>query len=684
MKDRSENNGDARTLRDLLEPIFRHKEKGLLFLLVVVLSTLSVLAFTPSQYTSTAKLIVRRGREGALLDPVTLAENTLPLHKTWESEINTELEILGSRELVVSVAQKLGDDLFLQGDGAAGSGMLKPLRLALVPAHRLLIKLRKGFAGLLPGAEQKSGMSQTCRTVKMIEDNLQVEAPPQSDIITVSFSAANPELAQDVASQLVDTYLDRRIDVHRIPGAHQFFGLQAETLLHELNVAEDSIIAIKNGAGVSSLEESRREIQTAIENIRTQQLQNESALASANARVATLRSMLSQKAPANSIERSSAILDPAERLELQATLRNDEITQAALLAEASEFDRQLGRLRQEFTSINRLVAPIRKLEREQALLEEAYRKYYQDEEQARINEELETRKISNVSIVQNATLPDKADPSGKTLKFFAALFMGLIGAVAIPFGVDSLDPTLHSKADVDERLGLKTLLELPQLRHGELSGFMEADARKKKSPRGRMAHRNATQSVDDYFQELLFKILSARASGNGGPFVIGITSSSAGEGVSSIAANLAAAFAGDDRFEDVLLLDAAMQTHLDEMTAQMEFAPFSYQQISQMENDEESGNAGRSSALFAEQLNQAKRQRHKVIVADLSPVCPGGDTIRIAPDLDCVILVVEAEQTPWRDALRTAEFLTESKSNLCGVILNRKISVMPEWLYRKL
>ncbi len=89
MKDRSENNGDARTLRDLLEPIFRHKEKGLLFLLVVVLSTLSVLAFTPSQYTSTAKLIVRRGREGALLDPVTFAENTLPLHKTWESEINT-------------------------------------------------------------------------------------------------------------------------------------------------------------------------------------------------------------------------------------------------------------------------------------------------------------------------------------------------------------------------------------------------------------------------------------------------------------------------------------------------------------------------------------------------------------------------------------------------------------------
>lgn len=683
MTETNKNNGYARNVRDLLESIFRHKEKGLLFLLIVALSTLTVLAFTPSEYTSMSKLIVRRGREGVLWDPAVSAGRILPLHKTWESEINTELEILGSRELMVEVAQRLGDDLFLQGDGSFASGMLKPLRLALAPARRLLIKLRKGLAGRLSGAEQTNGVGQQYRVVKMIENHLCIEAPSESDIITVSYTAASPELARDVVSQLVDIYLDRRIDVHRVPGAHQFFGQQTETLLSELKVAEDSISAIKNRAGVSSLEESRRTLQAAIESIRTQQLQNESALASANARVATLRAMLSKKAPSSSMEKNSALLDPTERLELQATLRNDEIKQAALIAEANEADRQLAQLRQELADVNTLDGPIRKLEREQDLLEERYRKYYQDEEQSRINEELEIRKISNVNIVQNATLPAKADPSGKLLKFFAALFMGMIGSVAISFGADYLDPTLHSTADVDERLGLRTLLELPHLRHGALPCFIDPDVRKKRV-RGRVMHWRETSGVDDYFQELLFKILSVRESAPSGPFVIGITSSFSGEGVSSVAANLANAFARDDRFENILLLDVTQQAHPAETAKRMASAPFTYQHISPMENDGEPASAGRSTARVEEMLNQARRHGYKAVVVDLSPVCPGGTAIRIAADLDCVILVIEAEQTPWRDALRTAEFLTESRSNLCGVILNQKILAMPEWLYRKL
>lgn len=669
----------ARTVRDVLETVFRHKKMGLLFLLIVMLTTLAVLAFKPSQYTSTAKLIVRRGREGVFLDPVISSGNALPLHKEWESEINTELEILESRELLTEVAERLGDDLLSREEESAASGMLKPVRIVLGPARRLLVKFQKSLAGLSadPGEDRAPGGSS--KAVEAIEDSLIVKSPEKSDIIMVSFSAASPKLARDVVAQLVDIYLDRRIDVHRVPGAHQFFGQQTEQLLHELKAAEDSISAIKNGTGVSSLEESRHVLQTSIGTIRTQQLQNKSALAAANARVVTLRAMLSRQDSGNPGAKTSALLDPTERLELQATLRSDEVAQAALLAEAGEYDRQLEQLRQELAEVNTLDAPIRKLEREQELLEEKYRKYYRDEEQARINEELETRKISNVSIVQNATVPSKADPSGKALKFFAAIFMGLFGAVGIAFGADYMDPALHSEADVAERLGQRTLLVLPRLRNGALSGYLRPDARKA-GLKGRAASRN----VDDYFQELLFKLLSGRERGAGGPFVIGVTGSVSGEGVSSLAANLAAACVHDDRFANTLLLDASREEHPEKRAGRMESAPFAYQHIRQGSDGVDPEDADGGIARFAGQLSQAKKQNYDVIVADLPPVSLGGCTLRMAEALDTVVVVVTAGSTPWRDALRTVGFLADSKSNLCGVILNRKILAMPQWLYQKL
>lgn len=672
-------------MRDLVELAFRHKRKAIFFFLAVVSTTLIVLICMPDEYTSTAKLMVRRGREGLFLDTSSSAGNALPIYKEWESEINTELEILGSRELVIEVAHALEKDLTGKKQPPPEEGLLKPVQTALSSMREWVGTSREQFSTATEITANGKNLSSIDKAVEILEKNLLIEARKKSDIITVSYTADSPELARKVVNQLVNIYLDRRIDVHRVPGAQQFFGQQTEQLMKELKTAEQSISAIKNDAGISSLEDSRRYLLTARETVRALQLENEAALASAQARVMTLRNMLSKQTSSNVTGQNNALLDREERLELQITLHNEEITQAALTAEAKELALQLTQLQLELAEINTLDAPLHELKREQELLEIKYRKYYEDKEQARINEELETRKISNVRIVQNATLPVKSDPSGKPFKAIAAVLIGLLGAMGIAYGADSLDPTLHSSSDISEHLHLKTMLELPIFRNEKLYYFVHPYAKKNsKKPRLKHSKHSIQREVNDYFQELLFKILATQEPDNSQPFLIGVTSGSSDEGVSSIAANLATAFALDDRFADTLLLDASLKEAYGSLSEQMETAPFTYEHIESEEPSEDSKDGLVGIKLFTDRLTKFEKEDHDVIVVDLPPVSQGGGSIRMAAALDCTLLVITAESTHWRDAKRGAELLTGASAKLCGAILNRKHFAMPQWLYRKL
>jgi len=69
---------------------------------------------------------------------------------------------------------------------------------------------------------------------------------------------------------------------------------------------------------------------------------------------------------------------------------------------------------------------------------------------------------------------------------------------------------------------------------------------------------------------------------------------------------------------------------------------------------------------------------------DIPPVSEGGYAVRVAAELDIVILAGEAGRAPWRTVLRNAGLLTSAKASLGGIILNRQRFAMPAWLYRKL
>ena len=56
----------------------------------------------------------------------------------------------------------------------------------------------------------------------------------------------------------------------------------------------------------------------------------------------------------------------------------------------------------------------------------------------------------------------------------------------------------------------------------------------------------------------------------------------------------------------------------------------------------------------------------------------------VAPDVDGVVLVVEADRTKRDQIFRARQTIEMAQGQLMGLVLNRRRHVVPEWFYKRL
>jgi Mrp family chromosome partitioning ATPase len=72
------------------------------------------------------------------------------------------------------------------------------------------------------------------------------------------------------------------------------------------------------------------------------------------------------------------------------------------------------------------------------------------------------------------------------------------------------------------------------------------------------------------------------------------------------------------------------------------------------------------------------------LLVDLPPVLGAPDATLLAPRLDGVLLVLEAEGTRWEVAREARHRLEAAGARVIGAVLNKKPHPIPNWLYRLL
>jgi uncharacterized protein involved in exopolysaccharide biosynthesis len=421
---------------------------------------------------------VRLGRENVRLD-ATAALGQGPVIATplsRECEINSVARIVASRAVIEKVVDQLGPGAVLHSTAAAGASFATP-----VPDQKIA-----WAASLLPS----TGLSPRERAILKFEKKLDVEAVPRTNVIAVSYEAGSPELAQQAVDAVVQTYLDEHVRLNRTPRAHQFMLDQIARAQKELQQKEVELKRLRTETGVTDPHEQRSLLVQRMARLEDTLLEAEASVAAAEVEVANLEETLvglsqtqvtsqttgagneaidrmreqlyllqlqqedllskytsdhykvrqieEQIAQAKAIlaeeegRRTETILGPNaayEQTRLELVRKRPVL--AALRTKVSELKSQHTEVTADLETFNSHSLQVIALEREVSILEDNYRKYAHNLEQARIDESLEDEGITNITVAQPATLSAKPVRPVMLLNLFLGVVFSTLGGVSL-------------------------------------------------------------------------------------------------------------------------------------------------------------------------------------------------------------------------------------------------------------
>jgi uncharacterized protein involved in exopolysaccharide biosynthesis len=494
----------ATTTRDICGILFRHKAKVIFCFTLSVCAAIAIVFFWPRKYKSESKLLVRLGRETVTLDPTATTGQVIPISMSRETEVSSVLEMLHSRVIIEKLVDEMGPDAILRPSTVAtNSG-------ALVSPPNLT-----SWLNLDPVSDREKAIAR-------VGQCLDSAIEKKSDVITISGTTDSPELSQRIVSKFVHIYLGEHSRLHRSAGSQSFFTEQTELLRKQLGDALAKLRDAKNGMGVVGVENERVILQKEVVDAEMNLAETTTALAAAHKRVDELRKgflALPERLPTDEVkgfanaaadsmrqelyllevreaELSSRFTDdfpglvavreqirnakaPLSKEEqrrtqstttvnsvhssVKLTLLTEDANIQSLNAQKLALSDHLSQLRARVHSLNDNEPQIAKLEQEVERCKANYATYCDKSEQSRIDNALQSERITNVNVIQPASLIASPVSPRKN----SVLALGILGGLVLGIGAallaEHLDPSLKSPTDVENRLSLPVLVAIPRV-----------------------------------------------------------------------------------------------------------------------------------------------------------------------------------------------------------------------------
>jgi uncharacterized protein involved in exopolysaccharide biosynthesis len=354
--------------------------------------------------------------------------------------------------------------------------------------------------------------------VLKFEKKLDVKGIIKSNVIEVSYRHKDPKKAADATNLLIEFYREKHLQVYSAPRS-PFLEEQLAAYTKQLNASEDKFQAFKQQNEVYSLSEERtnllkervdvdknyKETQSAVKELR----QKLSVLANQAKHISESNDYYtpSDRGPAISAlqtklfelqtreqellskyeERNRLVIDVRREIEsAKALLRaqEDDIKQMVktgnpiyqevekqrIVAEAdlkaqeakeAEIKEQITRMDREIKNLDLKEKQFQTLNRNASTDETNYKTYLQKFQEALISEDLNRKKIANISIVESAAVPIKPVRPRKTLNIVLSIFLGAIAGLGFAFFLEHNGQCMSTAESVERRIGLPVLASIP-------------------------------------------------------------------------------------------------------------------------------------------------------------------------------------------------------------------------------
>jgi len=419
------------SLRDLLTIVFKHKYKIIFSIVPIVIVTVFLALSVPSHYVAKATIMIKPGREFIPTTDVGISENRLPV-VNFESAINTEIQILTSNDLVSKVINAIG--VFNIYPDLKGVGVSKQSAEKIAVDRFLQDLLAKPVKG--------------------------------SNVIEIFFRHLNPQIAAKVANTLSEQLKDKHLQVF---GETKSPFIEEQLKIYEARLAEavSKLSAFKNKNEITSIkdqyffivgkrtetesllriEESRfDELRGKINFLKSQKKKAVSDLytATVGARLVDLETKETQLL-ATYKENSRPVINIRKQIQkVKDALRQYEEEQkeskewSSLEADVGPLQTKIANLKQQLIKLDKQLSALSSggedlnmLERNAVVAQTNYEIYQKKYEEAKISEDMDRRRITNIQVIEQAIVPTSPIKTNQRKIFGVGLFM----AVVIGFGL---------------------------------------------------------------------------------------------------------------------------------------------------------------------------------------------------------------------------------------------------------
>lgn len=496
--ERNTKSSSAITLREFAEIGFRRKKTFGLCFTVVFLGAVVAAAVMPKRYESELKVMVNRERA----DPVVTAQQTAAMQQNLpsltEEDINSEVAILRSEDLLEKVVTTCG----LQ-----------------YRAHSSVVGRVLGYF-LPPKTTEDDEQTSVAKAAARLNSDLRIEPLKRSFVISVSYTTSDPQLAAHVLNTLGDLYLTKHAEVHRPSNATDVFDREAEQYRKAMEDAESRLAAFNRESGLVTAQSEKDSSVPKLAEFELDMRQTQAAIPATQEHIHALEGLLAKTPPRITTQLHSSD-NAALMQQLKSSLVNLEQQRVDLTNKyaptdrmVKEVDTQIGQvkaaieaqvkapLKEEVTDQNptyeylhqelakaksdlaslqakaQSAATVDKdyrqalVDRDQKVLQQeslirdektaeaSYLLYLNKREEAHISDTFDKNRILNVSIVQPATVPFlPTNPVPLTL-VIGWLFACLL-SMGVVFVQDKLDPVYQNPQRMESYLGVPVFAQAP-------------------------------------------------------------------------------------------------------------------------------------------------------------------------------------------------------------------------------